>query len=366
MANPEEIACKESRVREMMARECIDALAMSSIGNFAWATCGGQNHVGIGAENGVAWVVFTRDAKYVVADNIEARRIAEEEVEGQGFEVRSCPWHTGGVARLVEEIAAGGVLASDAPLPGSSPAASLINPLRQSLTVHEVERYRELGNAVGESVAGACREIGPGMTEHEIGSVMGGKLLARGISPLVTLIAVDERIGLFRHPVPTAKRLDKLAMLVTGGRRGGLIISTTRLVHFGPLPDDLRRRHDAVTMCDAAVIAASVPGARTGDVFDALIATYRATGYPEDWRLHHQGGPTGYKGREFRVNSATDALIVENQAFAWNPSITGTKSEDTILATSNGPETLSCVRDWPEVEIDCGGVRLKRPDILVR
>jgi hypothetical protein len=57
---------------------------------------------------------------------------------------------------------------------------------------------------------------------------------------------------------------------------------------------------------------------------------------------------------------------LENQPFAWNPSITGTKSEDTILATSTGPEIITPARDWPMVSVEGDDGAWQRPDILVR
>jgi Xaa-Pro dipeptidase len=103
-----------------------------------------------------------------------------------------------------------------------------------------------------------------------------------------------------------------------------------------------------------------------GDVFRKGINVYAEVGFADEWRLHHQGGPTGYRTREFRVTEGTDAVIVENQALAWNPSITGTKSEDTIIATPSGPIILSETDDWPKIEVDMGGATIARPDILVR
>jgi hypothetical protein len=57
--------------------------------------------------------------------------------------------------------------------------------------------------------------------------------------------------------------------------------------------------------------------------------------------------------------------VLPNQAFAWNPSIAGTKSEDTILVTENGIEFLSLSSDWPMVEVEYRGQGVKREDILV-
>jgi hypothetical protein len=54
------------------------------------------------------------------------------------------------------------------------------------------------------------------------------------------------------------------------------------------------------------------------------------------------------------------------QAFAWNPSITGTKSEDTMLLTAHGPLALSSTGQWPMIATSVAGVVIERPGILVR
>ena len=101
-------------------------------------------------------------------------------------------------------------------------------------------------------------------------------------------------------------------------------------------------------------------------MFDDIRSTYARTGFAEEWKLHHQGGLIGYQGREY-IAGPTDTHTVElNQAFAWNPSITGTKSEDTILVTEFGPEVMTASPDWPLQEIVVGDRALNRPDILLK
>lgn len=361
-----EFAEKDRRIREMMDAQGLDALALSTIGNFAWITCGGNNYVGIATETGAATAVVTRNARYVICDNIEAKRIRDEEVGDKGFEVLSFPWHEGGRESLLRDLAGGGVIGSDVPMGGAKNIAAALDQYRCSLTPQEIDRYRWLGANTGQCLAEACREIEPGMIEHEIARLLDGKLYARGITPVVTLIAVDDRIRGYRHPIPTHKKLERHAMLVTGARRWGLIVSATRLVHFGEPSNELRCKNNAVAHVDGTFIARTVPGANVGEVFRRAVAAYEETGFSGEWKLHHQGGPTGYKGREYRANPTTDAVVVENQAFAWNPSITGAKSEDTIIATPNGPEILSWVEDWPAICVEIDGIYLKRPDVLVR
>ncbi len=57
-------------------------------------------------------------------------------------------------------------------------------------------------------------------------------------------------------------------------------------------------------------------------------------------------------------------MIQENQPFTWNPSITGTKSEDTIMATSQGPCMITYPVSYPVLEFRVEGTPFSRPDIL--
>ncbi|GAF94224.1 unnamed protein product, partial [marine sediment metagenome] len=274
MASVDEIREKQQRVRELMDNEGLDALALSTTANFAWFTCGGGNYVGIATEIGVATAVITRDAKYIVCDNIEAPRIADEEVVDQGFEFKTSFWYEEKKDEIIREIAGGGALGSDTPMAQAKNVAAAVDACRHSLTSDEIERYKHLGQDTGECLALACREAKPGMTEHEIASELSRNILARGITPVVTLIAADDRISKYRHPIPTDNKVDRCVMLVSCARKWGLIVSATRLVHFGPLSPELRVKHEAVARVDAAFIAGTKPGANVGDIFNRAVDTY--------------------------------------------------------------------------------------------
>jgi len=360
-----ELQEKERRARDLIERRGLAGLALSTQANFAWITCGADNHVSTASETGNATALITRDAKYVICDNIEAPRILEEELDGRGFELVSFDWHEASLAERIGDLACGGGVGADSAIPGTIAVGAELAPYRASLTPEEVERYRWVGRNTAECMNLAARSIRPGMTEHEIAAVLDSLVISRGMMPNLTLVAADERIGWYRHPIPTDRKLQRCAMLVIAARRWGLIVSMTRLVHFGPLPEELRRKTRAVCGVDACFIAGTLPGADVARIFERGIAEYAAQGYPDEWRLHHQGGPTGYVGREYRATSKVRDTVRRNQAFAWNPSITGAKSEDTIIAGDAGPEIISAIDGWPAVEVEIDSRVLSRPDVLV-
>jgi Xaa-Pro aminopeptidase len=366
MTRIEEVQTKLDSLRALMAEEDLQTLVLGTQANFAWLTAGGDNHVALAAELGVGTLVVTESRQFLVTENIEAGRLADEELRGLDFEVVQDEWHRGNLRDLINGLAEGQVGADGQWLPGADDMSGEIARRRWQLLPPEIDRYRQVGADVARCLEQTAREIEPGHSEHAIAGALAGKLKGLGIAPNVILIAVDDRLRKYRHPIPTATVLERCAMLVASVKRHGLCVSATRIVHFGPLPEDLRRRHDACMQVDACLNLGSRPGAGIAALFRQALQTYADTGYADEWQLHHQGGATGYAPREYRVSPETRETVLEHQAFAWNPSITGTKSEDTILATADGPEILTPAADWPLVEVSFGGGMMPRPDILVR
>jgi antitoxin VapB len=357
---------KRRRVVEFLDARGFDGILLNRVDNFAWYTGGGECHVNTAAETGVGALLVRRDGATLITNNVEQPRLMEEELGGLGLAQEIRPWWQDDLGPIVQQLAPDQKIACDTDVPGTIFAAADIGRLRWSLTPEEVRRYRALGKEVGEAIGEACMTVQPGMSEHEVAAALAAEHLRRGIQPIVVLIAADERLLKYRHPIPTGSKIRRAVMLVVCGRRSGLIVSTTRVVHFGPVPAELARKHAAIIAVDAAFIAATRVGARIGDVFKAGLDAYAAQGFPEEWKLHHQGGPTGYAARDYRAIESSDDVVLPNQAFAWNPSITGTKSEDTIIATPDGPEIISLSPGIPTREISAAGLRLRRHDILVR
>ncbi len=354
---------KQKRIRDVLATHHLDAMVLRSVSSFAWATCGAASYVNTATTNGAGSLLITSSSRYVIVDNIEATRLKQEEqLEAQGWEFHVVPWYE--TNDTIAELTRGLKLSADSLYPGAIDLAQDIARMRASLTPEEGERFRALSRLCAEALDQAIRAVRPGLTEYEIAALLSGEVQRRGVVPIVNLIATDERVFNFRHPLPTDKRLDRYAMLILCGRKWGLVCSITRLVHFGRLPDELRRKMESVARIDAAFIAATRPGQTLGGIFRHAAAVYRETGFPDEWRLHHQGGLAGYEPREFVATPTSTEKVMVGQAYAWNPSITGSKSEDTILVGLNGNEIMTEIPGWPMLPIGIDGQTIHRPAIL--
>lgn len=362
MSTDEEVQTKLERVRALLREKRVGALWLRSASSVAWITGGVDVAVNTADSLGVASVVITERAATLWTNTIEAPRLqAEDAVEGRGFTLRVTPWHE------PQGVELGATLATDVPLAGAQHWARELAILRARLLPAEVERFRTLARDAAEAMGQAILRVRPGQTEHIIAAALAEETTRRGMRPIVTLVAVDDRVHRVRHPLPSERIMRRYAMLVLCARRGGLTVSLTRLVHFGPLPDELQRKQQACAAIDAAIIAASRPGYTLGALFDALRAAYAEAGYADEWRLHHQGGVAGYEPRELLALPGERFTLEAGMVCAWNPSISGVKSEDTVLVrAASAPEVLTTVTNWPTVPITVGDATVLRPLILVR
>jgi len=360
-----ELETKLERIRVLLDRFGLDALVLRQTGNFAWATCGGDAHINTASETGVAALLITPAARFVVTNNIESARLMQEQgLARQGWEAKAGPWYEedGDLLNLTRGLKTG----ADTPLPGALDLSHEIAALRSQLTPEEGERYRELGKACAAGMRQAVEALVPGMSEYEIAGLLAQGVESRGAQAIVNLVATDERVFAYRHPLPASKTLQNYAMLVLCGRRWGLVCSMTRLVHFGALPAELQQKARAVARVDAEMIAATRPGRAIGEVFRRGQAVYRSVGYAEEWKLHHQGGLAGYAAREVIATSGSTETVLLGGAFAWNPSITGVKSEDTILVGEGSHEIITEMDGWPAVGVEVEGQVIRRPAVLIK
>lgn len=359
----DELTEKLQRIEQLLAQQGYQALLLQRVSSFAWATGGAASYINTAVAQGAASLLITAAHRYVLTNNIEVTRLEKEEklAEG-GWELLAEPWYETSAA--IARLAGGQRLAADSPYPGAGDLSLEVSRLRANLTPAEGQRFRLLGRLCAEAMQEAIAALHPGQSEYEIAALLCAAAEKRGVQAIVNLVATDERVFAYRHPLPTGKKMERYAMLVLCGRKWGLVCSLTRLVHFGPVSPEVRRKAQAVAAVDAHMIQATRPGVALAAIFAQAVQAYQETGYAGEWQLHHQGGAAGYEPREIVATPASSEVVLPGQAYAWNPSITGVKSEDTILVGEQTNEVLTAIPGWPEQAFDLAGQVIARPALL--
>lgn len=365
-----EIEEKTGRIVELLEREKLGGVLLNAQHNFAWITGGARNGIDLSRENGAASILVTANgSRYIVANNIEMPRLLAEEVSSDLFEPVEYKWQDEKVSpELVVEKASSiavGEIATDISIGARARAIEgLIAKCRFSLTAEEIERIRQLGKDAAKALDNVASNIEPGRSETEIAAKMMTELGLFGISSVVTLAAADDRIAQFRHPVPKEKKWEKVLLLVTCAKRQGLIVSLSRMICRGTVPDDLIHRTEATAFVNAALWNATRPGATGAELYQTALQSYEQKGFACEIDKHHQGGAAGYKTREWVAHPESVEIVQDNQAFAWNPSITGTKVEETILVREGRVEVLTASESFPKIPTEIDGTTYRSPGIL--
>lgn len=367
-----EIAEKTERLTKMLAEKKLGGVLLNSQPNFAWATTGANNGVDQSRENGAASLLIRSDGKrFVLASRIEMPRFLAEEISATDFEPVEFGWEEEkSSADFLTNLALsllndGDTLGADLFLNAQTPIVeSDIARCRCRLTNFEIERFRRLGKDTGETVGNLIKTLRGGESENEVARQAANRLGAKDINSIVTLVAADERLQKFRHPVPTEKCWEKVLMLVVCARRRGLIVSLSRIVCVGKIPDELRRRTDACARVNAKMLAATKPNTTGAEIYRIAADAYAAENFAGEEKLHHQGGATGYKTRDWVAHPKSSEKVEINQAFAWNPSISGTKTEETCIVFEHGIEVISASPDYPQIAVEIDGREYISPDIL--
>ncbi len=360
-----ELESKHQQLVEWLNSNQLAGVLIRRNENVAWVTGGAvELRVLTPGETGVASILVTATGqRYYFTTENEAPRLHDEEFGALDFEPIISPWYADETLANAAKLA-GGPLASDTPQPGTTLAN--LYPLRQSLCESEIARYRWLGAQTAAATVESLHQVEPGLSEYDLEALTAANLLRRGILPSVYLYAVDERIYKYKHAVARGNRLKSYAMLNLCARKWGLAISITRFVHFGALPPELLSRFQSAANVNAALLDASRVGATSADLFRVAQQAYAAEGFPGEERFHHQGGPTGYGEREWIATPGGTQAVVNNQAFAWNPSIRGGKAEDTVILRDGNIEWLTATPTLPVIEADANGKNYPAAGVLVK
>ena len=73
------MSAKHQRIIQLLENFNLDGLVIRQISNFAWATDGAASYINIAAKEGVGTILVTKDARHLIANNIEMLRFIDEE-----------------------------------------------------------------------------------------------------------------------------------------------------------------------------------------------------------------------------------------------------------------------------------------------
>ncbi len=356
----DDMRAKLKALRGIYKSEGANALLITEQHNLAWLLNGARTHIGLFAVKGICNVLICEDEVYLIGDNIDTKRLMTEEIHSAIVIAKQYPWHDSlSRQKLLLELT-GGKWVTDTELEGS------IQPLRMRLSEIELETYRELGRRTGQVMEEVCFSVEPGMSEFEVAAMMMYKSMGNELEPNVVLVGADERAYSYRHPLPTDRRIQEYVMLVLVTRFRGLMAAITRFVSFRPIDDRFEARRDAIVNVNTTAIANTRPGVKANEVLRKIATEYDRQGYANEWRLHHQGGPIGYRTREYKVTPDLEFEIQCGQAYAWNPSVQGFKAEDTILVHADGNEQITLTPNLPAITKVENGISVMTADVLVR
>lgn len=359
-----------SRLRAWLEETPYEGVILGRRDNFKWVTQENANAVVANEAVGVGFLIIRRDGTIdLVADSSDCPRMEREQnaLKARGILV---PWDEtvehfleGYCGKAAQE---GKRYASDTGIAATDNVQSELVDLRMLLNETEVDRYRQIGQECAAIVEGVAKAARPGQTEEEVAIELKKRCIGCGISPDCVLVGSDERILNYRHPVPTDKEIRNSLMVVLGGEKSGLNISMTRMVYFGEVPEEIRYRMQKTQYVFAVMQNLMKDGMEYQEYWQQILKVYEETGYPEEWKMHHQGGPTGYGCREFVVTPSTRGILKEGQAYAWNPTIQGTKCEETTYLKDGRVEILTRTKEWPCTVVWTPYGELDVADILVQ
>jgi antitoxin VapB len=335
----------------------VDGILLAAHHNIAWLTSGQHNRVDGTRETGSARLLVTADGRrYVLANAIEMPRMRDEVLAGLDYAPIEYPWtqdqdpaHAVRVAATV--VGTDAALGADWGLPGTKGLEPLLMRTRARLTDGEIARYRTLGRDAGRALGHICRSLTPGDAELDIARTMADATAGFHARAIVALVGADDRLRRYRHPVPSATRWKNVVMLALCAERDGLIVSLSRVVAAGA-PADLDARTAATASVFGRVLGATRPGVPASQLYETLVRAYADAGYAGEELKHHQGGAIGYRAREWVAHPQSQETVEERQAFAWNPTITGTKVEDTALVIGDRVEIITATPDWPSIDME--------------
>ncbi len=358
-------AIKLKRIQDYLKETGYAAMLLATRENFAWLTGGGNNEVFWTSDVGFGVLLVTLDDVTLVAHSMDLDRIYDDELLGLGIKKHMIRWHQESREQSALNLV-NGACVSDVMIEGAGCKPLDIIRLHYPLMDSEVAQYIENGKAYECIISEIAQRIEPGMTENSVAALAAQKYINAGFRIKTLLIGSDERIGKYRHPNPSDKKIEKLILLHPGVYKDGLNIYATRMVAFGKeIPDSFYKKYEQLNMLEAQAAAMSRPGMQLKDILEKRKAFLADNGGSDEFENHFPGSLVGY------TNGTAAPLIEnwtieENMVFGWYITLTGAKVEETVIASPDGGNLITVNGMWPAKRYQYEDYQCELPIVLKR
>jgi Xaa-Pro aminopeptidase len=360
----DDLESKQARIAKLLREIACEGLLVLDPDNFAWLTAGASAR-GVLDPAALPALYYSSEQRWVVAPNVDAQRLFDEELDGLGFQLKQWPWH-GEREQLLADLCHGRAVASDVPRSGLKLAGEQLRGLRRVLTPYEQACFRAVGTLVSHALEATCRNLVASDTEREAAGQLHHRLVHRGAQPVMVEVAADGRSRRYRQCGYTAVPIQRYAVLTATARKYGLYVTASRSLCFGEPDANFREAHAAACKVSATYIASTWPDAMPRQILATGRYVYQVTGFEHEWRLAPQGYVTGRAPVELKLTPHCEELFQADWAVTWRASVGAASSCDTFLVSKNGPVSVTEAEVWPLKRIRVQGAEFLRPDLLLR
>ena len=359
-----DIDAKQEAVAGILKDAGCEAAILLVPAHIAWFT-GGMGLRGLYAEAERPGVWTNGRTRWLVCGNADTQRLFDEELDGLGFMLKEWPW-AGGRAQLLGDLVAGKKVASDRPFPNMPLIVDRLRPELRSLHPTDREQIRSLGRVVSHALEATARGMSAGDSEQEIAGQLAHRVFHHGADVHCVSVAADDRGGKFRRSGFTEARVERRCTLQLTAVRGGLHVTASRTVCFGPPDDGFRTAFEAACKMAAVFRSATKPGGTLTAAVESGYQLLKNTPFEHEWRLSAAGYGTGWVPADELRKSGNDEPLADAQAVVWQPRVKAAAAVDTVLASPAGADPVTPPDGWPFKRIVISGRGYEIPDVLVR
>lgn len=337
-----EFACK--KIRKYLENNHLDAMLLGRRSSFAWFS-GGESSMNFYTDMGLGFIWISKDDAFVYCSNNEQQRISYE-IFANKFPIKSFSWVEGPGSNLQKLILEQKVV-SDFSVANTQEDYENIKKLRYQLSSEQNKLAYSLSKKSAEMLENCLKKLKIGMSEIQIQAEIRYAFEKEGIALPVLLVAGDENLNNYRHPLATNKSVNEKIMVVICSQYKGVMIATSRIRYFRPETQQEKIKNLAVAKINADMICVSKEEVHSSKLWETMLQAYSNHGFAQEYLNHHQGGAIGFESREWILRPTIEETLLLDQLVAWNPTLVGAKSEETILITSSIPEVLTVTGEYP-------------------